>query len=181
MSRSRASSKTTPLSNKAFEDVQRSMRRKIEQDNRLLSMYGSFFFFVEGKGIKLLTKDGQDGVHESPEIALQRNLSCLDWTYMLDRKTGELVVDIGVTFTPESDKPVTDLWRLDALEDSYGAAGFNWETIHLMHLNDPTQDINEITIHPDQMSDMRRDYLVTIPEAATHTTRGGEILAANQR
>lgn len=106
MSGSRASSKTTPLSNKAFEDVQRSMRRKIEQDNRLLSMYGSFFFVVEGKGIKLLTKDGQDGVHESPEIALQRNLSCLDWTYMLDREAGELVVDIGVTFTPESDKGI---------------------------------------------------------------------------
>ena len=66
----------------------------------------------------------------NPEIALQRNLSCLDRTYMLDRKAGELVVDIGVTFTPESDKPVTGLWRLDALEDSYGAAGFNWRTIH---------------------------------------------------
>ena len=38
---------------------------------------------------------------------------------------------------------------------------------HLMHLDDPMQDINAITIHPDRMSEMRRDYLVTIPEAAT--------------
>ena len=93
-------------------------------------MYGAFFFVIKGKSIKLLTKDGQDGVHESPEIVLQQNLSCLDWTYMLDHKAGELVVNIGATFTPELDKPVTGLWRLDALEDSYGEAGFNWETIH---------------------------------------------------
>ena len=51
-------------------------------------------------------------------------------TYMLDHKAGELVVYIGVTSMPELDKPVTGLWRLNVLEDSYGVAGFNRETVH---------------------------------------------------
>ncbi|KIJ57760.1 hypothetical protein HYDPIDRAFT_34815 [Hydnomerulius pinastri MD-312] len=124
-------SKSIPLSDRLFRSVQRSMQRLIEDGLDNLSMFGSFFFVLEGKGLKLLTKDGQDGVHESPEIALRRNLSCLDWDYMLDHKNGELLVDVGISFTPNSpSKSVTGLWRLDTLEESYGAAGFNRGTIH---------------------------------------------------
>lgn len=46
---------------------------------------------------------------------------------MLDHKKGELIVDGGVSFTPQSDQPVSGIWRLDALEESDGAAGFNRE------------------------------------------------------
>jgi hypothetical protein len=106
------------------------MHNIIEDDYDLLSMYGSFFFVVEGKGIKLLTKDGQDGIHDSPEAALRHNISCLDWDTMLNCKKGELVIDVGVSFTPQSNQPLTGLWRLDALEESYGAAGFNRGTIY---------------------------------------------------
>lgn len=123
------SHKTLPLSNEAFLEVQESMKELIlERADR--SIYGSFFFVVEGKGIKLLTKDGQDGVYVSPEAALRENLSCLSWDYMLDRNNGELIVDLGVSFTPKSQEPIIGLWRLDALEESYAAAGFNRGTIH---------------------------------------------------
>ncbi|KIJ58749.1 hypothetical protein HYDPIDRAFT_33862 [Hydnomerulius pinastri MD-312] len=126
----RTFTKTIPLSNKVFIAVQQSMRRRILDGLESLSMFGSFFFVLEGKGIKLLTKDGQNGVHQTPEVALRCNLSSLNWDYMLDRKNGELLVDIGVSFTPMSSVPVTGLWRLDALEESYGAGGFNRGTIH---------------------------------------------------
>ena len=98
-----------------------------EQDD--CAMYGSFFFIIKGKGIKLFTKDGQ-GIHLSPEQALRQNLSSLDWDYMLQQINGELVVDVGVSFTPISRKPVVSLWRLDMLEESYAAAGFNKGTMH---------------------------------------------------
>lgn len=120
--------KSLPLTNEAFLDVQERMKELIqEQDDR--AMYGSFFFVIEGKGIKLFTKDGQ-GIHLSPEQALRQNLSSLDWDYMLQRINGELVVDVGVSFTPISREPVVGLWRLDMLEESYAAAGFNKGTMH---------------------------------------------------
>ncbi|KAI9449509.1 hypothetical protein HD554DRAFT_2181041 [Boletus coccyginus] len=123
------SQKTLPLSNQAFLEVQDSMKALIKECTDH-SIYDSFFFVVEGKGIKLLTKDGQEGVYVSPEAALRENLSCLSWDYMLDRNHGELIVDVGVSFTPISKEPVVGLWRLDALEESYAAAGFNRGTIH---------------------------------------------------
>ena len=122
--------KTLPISNTAFMDIQRRMKEFIlEHADADCSRYGSFFFVVEGKGIKLLTKDGQ-GVYVSPELALRRNLSCLDWDHMLDRHNGELIIDVGVSFTPMTREPVVGLWRLDSLEESYAAAGFNKGIAH---------------------------------------------------
>ena len=121
--------RTFPLSNQVFLEIQDIMKGLIAgKDDQ--SMYGSFFFVVEGKGIKLLTKDGQGGEYISPEVALKHNLSCLNWNYMLDRNHGELLVDVSVSFTPKSKDPVVGLWRLDSLEESYAAAGFNMGTIH---------------------------------------------------
>ncbi|KAF8429402.1 hypothetical protein L210DRAFT_3418840 [Boletus edulis BED1] len=121
--------RTLPLSNQAFLDVQYHMKRLISEEEDH-SMYGSFFFAVEGKGIKLLTKDGQGGEYVSPEVALRHNLPCLNWDYMLDRRNGELLVDVGVSFTPKTKEPLVGLWRLDMLEESYAAAGFNKGTLH---------------------------------------------------
>ncbi|KAG1832549.1 hypothetical protein DFJ58DRAFT_736334 [Suillus subalutaceus] len=109
--------KTIPLSNDDFMDVQERMEARIRDGEGELSMYGSSFFILEGKGIKLLTKDGQRGRFEGPEEALRRNLSDLDWPYMMNRRHGELLVDVGISFTPHSpDVPVVGVWRLDALE-----------------------------------------------------------------
>ncbi|KAG1732827.1 hypothetical protein EDB19DRAFT_1911847 [Suillus lakei] len=52
---------TIPLSDDDFFDVQKCMEAHICNGGPELSMYGSSFFILEGKGIKLLTKDGQRG------------------------------------------------------------------------------------------------------------------------
>lgn len=123
--------KTIPLSNDDFRDVQDRMETRIRDGEGELSMYGSMFFILEGKGIKLLTKDGQRGRFSGPEEALRRNLSDLDWSYMIDRRHGELLVDVGISFTPRSpDVPVIGVWRLDALEASFGAGGYKRGEMH---------------------------------------------------
>ncbi|KAG2046010.1 hypothetical protein BDR06DRAFT_1039924, partial [Suillus hirtellus] len=123
--------KTIPLSDDDFRDVQERMEACIRNGEGELSMYGSFFFILEGKGIKLLTKDGQRGRFSGPEEALRRNLSDLDWPYMMNHRNGELLVDVGISFTPRSPEvPVVGVWRLDALEASYGAGGYKRGEIH---------------------------------------------------
>ena len=123
--------KTIPLSDDDFRDVQEYMETHIHNGGGELSMYGSFFFILEGKGIKLLTKDGQRGRFSGPEEALRRNLPDLDWPYMMDRRHGELLVDVGISFTPHSPEvPVVGVWRLDALEASFGAGGYKRGEMH---------------------------------------------------
>ncbi|KAG1760492.1 hypothetical protein EV702DRAFT_985523 [Suillus placidus] len=123
--------KSIPLSDDDFKDVQERMQDRIHNGEAELSMFGSLFFILEGKGIKLLTKDGQRGRFSGPEEALRRNLSDLDWPYMMNRKHGELLVDVGISFTPRSpDVPVVGVWRLDALEASFGAGGYKRGEMH---------------------------------------------------
>ncbi|KAG2029292.1 hypothetical protein BDR03DRAFT_840144, partial [Suillus americanus] len=123
--------KAIPLSDDDFRDVQERMAGRIRDGEGELSMYGSLFFILEGKGIKLLTKDGQRGRFSGPEEALRRNLSDLDWPYMMNRTHGELLVDVGVSFTPRSPEiPVVGVWRLDALEASFGAGGYKRGEMH---------------------------------------------------
>jgi len=94
-------------------------------------MYESLFFILEGKGIKLLIKDGQKGHFSGPEEALCCNLPDLDWSYMMNRRHGELLVDVGISFTPHSpDVPVVGVWRLDALEASFGVGGYKQGEMH---------------------------------------------------
>ncbi|KAG1767526.1 hypothetical protein EDD22DRAFT_949981 [Suillus occidentalis] len=127
----RGTPKIIPLSNDDFLDVQERMNTRIKDGELELSMFGSSFFVLEGKGIKLITKDGQRGRFQGPEEALLRNLPDLDWHYMMNRNHGELLVDVGISFTPRSsDIPVVGLWRLDALEASFGAGGYNRGQLH---------------------------------------------------
>ncbi|KAG2136150.1 hypothetical protein BD769DRAFT_1385286 [Suillus cothurnatus] len=49
----------------------------------------------------------------------------------MDRRHGELLVDVGISFTSHSaDVPVVGLWRLDALEAFFGAGGYNQGQLH---------------------------------------------------
>ncbi|KAG1817592.1 uncharacterized protein BJ212DRAFT_1480155 [Suillus subaureus] len=123
--------KTIPLSNNDFKDVQKCMEAHICNGEGKLSMFGSLFFILDRKGIKLLMKDGQRGHFSGPEEALRRNLSDLDWLYMRNWTHGELLVDVGISFTPHSpDVPVIGVWRLDALEASFGAGGYKRGDMH---------------------------------------------------
>ncbi|KAG2352839.1 hypothetical protein BDR07DRAFT_1283618 [Suillus spraguei] len=119
--------KATPVSRTAFERIQNSMKMRV-RDQAMLAPYGSFFFVLEGKGIKLWTKDGQDGRYNSPYEALKTNFANLDWDYMMDRKHGELYLDLGISFNPTGQ--FVGLWRLDALKASFQKGGFKKGNIH---------------------------------------------------
>ena len=119
--------KAIPLSQTAFKQLQKNMRSKVNS-GEMLASYGSFFFVLEGKGIKLWTKDGQDNLHASPYEALKENFSNLDWEYMMDQTHGALYLDVGVSFNPIDN--CVGLWRLDALKASFQAGGFRTGTTH---------------------------------------------------
>lgn len=119
--------KATPVSRVAFERIQKRMRTLVA-GQAMLAPYGSFFFVLEGKGIKLWTKDGQDGRYDTPYQALKANFTNLDWDYMMDRNHGELYLDVGVSFNPTGQ--FVGLWRLDALKASFKKGGFRKGTTH---------------------------------------------------
>ncbi|KIJ59094.1 hypothetical protein HYDPIDRAFT_33540 [Hydnomerulius pinastri MD-312] len=120
--------KSIPLSDDMLCKVQASMKEIIREDPQRFAHFGSFFFVVEGKGIKLWTTSESPKV--SPFQMLQDRFPALDWTRMMDRDYGELYMDIGISFHPNIDQDLVGLWRLEAVEASFGAAGFNLGTIH---------------------------------------------------
>lgn len=61
---------------------------------------------------------------------LHDEFSGLDWQYMSDRQLGELFCDIGITYHPEDVRPLVGLWKLDALEASFGAGGYLKGNLH---------------------------------------------------
>lgn len=110
-----------------------------------LDQFGSFFFVLQIKGTKSYSKsimeDSSSGsfgdcLHHAID-QFKKEFSTLDWEYMQDRRAGELMCDIGITFHPNSPEPLVGLWRLDSLEASYGAAGYcsgNMHTINTLEL-----------------------------------------------
>ncbi len=102
-----------------------------------MDQFGSFFFVLEVKGIKALTKEmiSNHGGSTSATLKyvldnLRKELNSLDWNYMADRSRGELFVDLGITYHPKGGEPLVGLWRLDHLEASYGAGGYNLGNMH---------------------------------------------------
>jgi hypothetical protein len=89
---------------------------QIKEGDDELAQFGSHFFVVEIKGCKAMTKampSNHDGLNNSLGSAftnLKREFSGLDWEYMLDRRKGELVCDIGITHHPEHPEPLMGLW-----------------------------------------------------------------------
>lgn len=99
----------------------------------ILDRFGSMFFVLEAKGIKLLTKvlletDGFQG--PSPWDWMVQELPHLDFEYMLNRNNGELVADIGYSIHPLASEPMVGMWRLDALESSFGKGGYLAGKLH---------------------------------------------------
>lgn len=102
-----------------------------------MDQFGSFFFVLEGKGIKALTKEIVSDHGGSVLVTLEKvldnlreELNCLNWDYMANRCNGELFVDLGITYHPKGNSPLVGLWRLDHLEASYGAGGYNLGRMH---------------------------------------------------
>lgn len=130
--------KAFPFQQADFVAIQDQMKEIIEDlANPALHRYGSHFYVVEAKGIKLQTKVSVS-THTShasdhyfdPWDALQQEFPQLDFPHMVDRRHGEFVVDIGCTFHPMAEQPLVGLWKLAALEASFGAGGFNRGNLH---------------------------------------------------
>ncbi|KAI6137557.1 hypothetical protein BKA82DRAFT_4023828 [Pisolithus tinctorius] len=74
----------------------------------------------------LLLRPGMQGnqvVDENHPVRSSSN-AALDWSHMVDRANGELLVDLGISIHPTCDEKLVGLWRLDALEASFGAGGY---------------------------------------------------------
>jgi hypothetical protein len=87
-------------------------------------MFCSFFFVLDARGIKLLTKDCL-GQYRGPYEVLRGKLPALDWNYMLKRENGELLMDLSVSFHPEDLTPMVGLWKLDHVGASFAKVGTN--------------------------------------------------------
>ncbi|RPD56761.1 hypothetical protein L227DRAFT_587985 [Lentinus tigrinus ALCF2SS1-6] len=123
--------KTVAVENTVLEDMQRTMKNTIKNDPDL-SPYGSFFFVLDAKNLKHQTHVAVPDISpiNTPLSRLQKRFPSLDVAYMLDRQNGELTIDVGFAFTPDTDsmadnEPLTGLWRLEVLEQSFAAGGFN--------------------------------------------------------
>ncbi|KAG9035741.1 hypothetical protein FS837_001843, partial [Tulasnella sp. UAMH 9824] len=146
-----APKKTIPLDCSQIVALQDAMADLIA-GNEDLSIYGSFFFVVDARGIKLWTVDGV-GLGETPLDALYRQFPSLDWDYMMDRHNGELLLDLGIGFHPPKNyvqpmsthpdttaasraepfprgEALVGLWLLDFLKESYQMAGYYQPTTH---------------------------------------------------
>jgi hypothetical protein len=122
-----------------FVRLQNKMRDILEEasDTQQMDRFKSFFFVVECKGFKLnvISKRG-DTVMES----LRHNVPQMAWDYVLDRKNGEVHMDVGFTYHPQRAKVgkqddkgksgVTGLWRMGYLEESFSKGGYKAGTAH---------------------------------------------------
>ncbi|KAH9833898.1 uncharacterized protein C8Q71DRAFT_860168 [Rhodofomes roseus] len=111
--------------------IQNEMRSLIENSpTGLLDRFGSFFFVLEGKGTKLASQVNLSRSQENPWELFQKSYPVLDAPAMLSHTRGELLVDVGFCFVPRAPNPMVGLWRLDALEASYGRGGYSRGTMH---------------------------------------------------
>ena len=116
---------------------------EIKQDGEL-DHFGSEFYVVETKGCKALSKvecsvgDGVGGMGESLRRALSSlkdEMGGLDWEAMMDEEKGVLYMDVAVNHcgVDSSGDELVGLWRLDWLEGSYVAGGYERGNMH--HIN----------------------------------------------
>ena len=115
---------TFPVSPSAIKSLLANISSKVTKNEDLLSRFGSFFFVLDARGIKTLTKQ-----HKSDMNAfqiLQTVVPSLDWDHMMDRKNGELYLDLGISFHPiNTSEPMVGLWRLSSLRPSYALMGLS--------------------------------------------------------
>jgi hypothetical protein len=109
---------------------------QIEDSAGKLAQFGSHFYILEIKGCKGFTKqvvDDMEDVKDSMKQALDTlhdEFSGLDWSYMSNRMLGKLFCNMGITYHPEDERPLIGLWKLDALEASFGAGGYLKGQLH---------------------------------------------------
>jgi hypothetical protein len=121
--------KTLATSPECLDRLQAVLRHRIRQNPDLLQRYGSFFFVVDSRGIKILSK--QYALQTQPQAMLQDMLPFLDINHMMDREHGELILDLGISYHPPIHRgPVIGLWKLAEVDTSYQMMGAKAGRIH---------------------------------------------------
>ena len=117
-------SHTFPLSPAALSSLQDGLVEKLKSNPSLLSRFGSFFFVVDSRGFKLLSKQHKWNTGAAHQF--QDMLPCIDLQYMMDRDRGELFLDMGVSYHAEGPdmEPLVGLWKLSDLTERYKRMGF---------------------------------------------------------
>jgi hypothetical protein len=122
-----------------FVQLQRRMRDFLDQASNTQQMdrFKSFFFVIECKGFKLNVISNRG---ETVMRSLKHNVPQMAWDHVLDRRNGEVHMDVGFTYHPQRAKVeedenkerlgVTGLWRMGYLEESFAKAGFRAGTAH---------------------------------------------------
>jgi hypothetical protein len=122
-------SKTIPITPNALDTIQASLRHLLKEKPDLLGRFGSFFFVVDARGIKFLSK--QHSTSTNLYQALCTAVPHLDWAHMSDRSQGELFLDLGISYhPPPTSEPLVGLWKLSMVEDSYMMMGMKAGTVH---------------------------------------------------
>ena len=116
---------TFPVSPLAITSLLANIHSEVSENNEdLLSRFGSFFFVLDARGIKTLTKQHASGLERNVIQILQTLIPSLAWDHMMDRTNGELYLDLGVSFHPINTlEPMVGLWKLSSLQSSYSLMG----------------------------------------------------------
>jgi hypothetical protein len=79
--------------------------------------------------MKLLLK--QYPLHKEQKVVVQDMLPFLNLRHMMDRKHGELILDLEISYHPGPNQiPMIGLWKLSIVDSSYRAMGTNKGHIH---------------------------------------------------
>ena len=121
---------TFPLSQSALLSLQDRLSKKLKENPSLMSRFGSFFFVVDSRGFKLLSK--QLEWKGGSAVQFQEMLPCLDLKYMMEQDKGELFLDMGISYHAERPEvgPLVGLWKLSDLTETYKKMGFRKPTKH---------------------------------------------------
>jgi hypothetical protein len=116
--------------------LMREIQSRIHKGGDLLSCFGSPFLVADSRGMKFATKQclyqGSNGATQPAIELIKGSFPQLDWERMLDRKHGELYLDIGISYHSDHRHPLTGLWRIPSLQKSFEALGCQSPTVHHM-------------------------------------------------
>jgi hypothetical protein len=113
----------------------KEVQRRVIEGDELLSCFGSFFLVMDGRGMKVATKQcigkGLTADQSGPTMeTIKQSFQFLDWGRMVDRQHGELYLDIGMSYHPNSPEPLTGLWRIPSLQKSFEKMGSRLPTVY---------------------------------------------------
>ena len=122
---------TQPLSPEQLDELQDHIDNILQENtgNPSYDCFRSYFFVLDMRGIKVPTSS-DNTASKAPWDSLVSNYPMLDWRYMEDPESGELLIDIGFGFHPPPDTPLVGFWRSDVLRLGFDYGGYAQGTNH---------------------------------------------------